>query len=185
MRKKYHREDILEKGMEIIRMQGYHNTGINDILEICGIPKGSFYNFFTSKEDFGIQVIEFYGKQYQNIARSFFTDEKFSPFQRLKNFYQSIIEINENEDYLNGCLINNLCNETAGIYDSFSKSLDIQLQGMIYEISLCIQEAQKIGEVRDDFSARELAAFIHYNAYGAHAHMKSTRSAEPLELFLD
>ena len=169
--------------MEVIRMKGYHNTGINDILNTCGIPKGSFYNFFTSKEDFGIQIIEFYGKQFQNIARSFFSDETFSPFQRLKNFYRSLIEINENEGYLNGCLLNNLSHETAGIYDAFSKSLDIQLQGMIYEISLCIQEAQKVGEVRDDFSARELAAFLHYNAYGANAHMKSTRSAEPLELF--
>ena len=54
------KEDILAKGEILLRTQGYNKTGINEILKASGIPKGSFYNFFESKEDFGLQVLAYY-----------------------------------------------------------------------------------------------------------------------------
>ena len=46
----------------MFRKLGYHNVGINDILKACNIPKGSFYNFFESKEEFAEQVLEYFGE---------------------------------------------------------------------------------------------------------------------------
>ena len=47
---KHNIDTIVKKGMRLFEQRGYHAVGINDILKACAIPKGSFYNFFDSKE---------------------------------------------------------------------------------------------------------------------------------------
>ena len=54
------RQKILEVGAEIIHLKGYNHTGLQEILQAAGVPKGSFYNYFKNKEDFGLQVIDFF-----------------------------------------------------------------------------------------------------------------------------
>ena len=51
---------ILAEGARIIHENGYNNTGIQEILIAAGVPKGSFYFYFKSKEDFGLQLVDFY-----------------------------------------------------------------------------------------------------------------------------
>ena len=55
-------DTILEIGTDLILKNGYNNVGLNKILQAANIPKGSFYYYFNSKEDFGVQVIEYYSK---------------------------------------------------------------------------------------------------------------------------
>ena len=55
-------DGILEIGADLILKNGYNNVGLNKILETANIPKGSFYYYFKSKEDFGIQVIKYYSE---------------------------------------------------------------------------------------------------------------------------
>ena len=52
------RDKLIDTGAELITQQGYNATGINAVLNACGVPKGSFYPYFSSKEDFGLAVIE-------------------------------------------------------------------------------------------------------------------------------
>ena len=54
---KHNIEDIIDKGSELFRKKGYNNVGINEILKECDIPKGSFYNFFETKEEFAEKVL--------------------------------------------------------------------------------------------------------------------------------
>ena len=58
---KYNRKDILKKGIDLMSQSGYHSIGVMEILKSMSIPKGSFYNFFDSKEAFIIEAIELYG----------------------------------------------------------------------------------------------------------------------------
>ncbi|OUS39938.1 TetR family transcriptional regulator, partial [Oleispira antarctica] len=44
------REALIEAGIEQLSRHGYHGTGIKQILDEVSVPKGSFYNFFASKE---------------------------------------------------------------------------------------------------------------------------------------
>ena len=57
---KHSRENILEGGIELFRNNGYHGTGIQHILKSLNIPKGSFYNYFKSKEEFVLEAIKLY-----------------------------------------------------------------------------------------------------------------------------
>ena len=45
------RDKLIDSGAELIAQQGYNATGINAVLKTCGVPKGSFYHYFSSKED--------------------------------------------------------------------------------------------------------------------------------------
>ncbi|HEX8874632.1 MAG TPA: TetR/AcrR family transcriptional regulator, partial [Nitrosospira sp.] len=59
-KKEFNRENLLNEGVVLLREQGYHGTGLQEILDAVNIPKGSFYNYFDSKEDFGAEVIQHY-----------------------------------------------------------------------------------------------------------------------------
>ncbi|WP_281561494.1 TetR/AcrR family transcriptional regulator [Thalassomonas sp. RHCl1] len=52
------RDIILEAGHKAITAKSYHACGLKEILDLAGVPKGSFYHYFKSKDDFGLQLIE-------------------------------------------------------------------------------------------------------------------------------
>jgi len=169
---KYQKEDIIALGSELIRKNGYHNVGINEILKICAIPKGSFYNFFSSKEDFIGQSIQLYGSKNLELICSFLNAAEASPTQRLRNFYEHVLNINDKEGCNAGCLINNLSIELAGINAPIAKVIDEQFQETIVEISRCVQAGQDLGEITQKFSALYIAEYIHAGIGGAFSRMK-------------
>lgn len=175
MNVKHNREEIIEIGAELVRRQGYHATGINDILREAGIPKGSFYNFFPTKEAFVREVLIWYAGRMQRAMQGIFAQNHLSPLARLKKFYGLVIAGNAEEGFQNGCLLNNLSIEMAGINDAIAEEADLQFNHWIDEIEVVIEEGQEIGEISNRFSARETAEFLHTSFYGAFARMKSTR----------
>lgn len=45
-RNQKHRQPIVDAAVTLFRRQGYASTGLNDIVEKCGAPKGSLYYYF-------------------------------------------------------------------------------------------------------------------------------------------
>lgn len=178
---KYQKEDIIALGSELIRKNGYHNVGINEILKVCAIPKGSFYNFFSSKEDFIEQSIQLYSLKNLDLIRSFLNTKEPSPTQRLRNFYEHVLNINHEEGCNRGCLLNNLSIELAGINPSIAKIIDQQFQEVLVEISSCIQEGQDKGEIIQKFSALYIAEYIHAGIGGAFSRMKAQNNRTYLD----
>lgn len=183
MRKKYDIDDILEKGEELLRQQGYNNTGIEDILKACGIPKGSFYNFFKSKEDFGVKALDHYGDKQYEFVSSILINPNLSPLQRLKQFYNTVIGVNVSENCKYGCLVGNLSQEMGGINDNIGLAADRNFKRIIKLIETCVAEAQEAGEVRNDFPADELADYLHTSFYGALVRSKAGQNPQPFTHF--
>ena len=57
MKRTHKRDDLIRVGRDLIVRQGFNATGLSDILTTAGVPKGSFYYYFESKEDFGLAII--------------------------------------------------------------------------------------------------------------------------------
>jgi len=184
MRKKYKINDILEQGEELFRSQGYNNTGIEDILKVSGIPKGSFYNFFKSKEKFGVKALEHYGEKQYRFAQQILTNPNFSPMERLKKLYHTTIDHYVTEDVKKGCLIGNLTLEMGGLSEDIRATADRILKMIVGLLETCIKEGQEKNEVRDDYSPCELANYLHNSFYGALIRGKSKGNKEPFDLFL-
>jgi len=174
------KEDIIRKGTELFRKQGYHNTGISDILKACDIPKGSFYNYFNSKEDFGIMVLDHYGDVQLEFMKQKLKDRDLSPVERLKSYYKTLIEINVKEDFKRGCLVNNISNEMGGFNEDLAEAADRNFMKWIDIIARVVAKGQAVNEIRNDMGALEIAEYLHGTFYGMLSRMKVTRNADNL-----
>lgn len=173
---KHNREDIITTGSELIRQKGYHHVGINEILKACGVPKGSFYNFFDSKEDFVAQSLVAYGERNGAFIRSFMEDNSKSPLERLKALYSCLIDANNSEGCKAGCLVANLSLEIGGTNEHLAQVTNEQFQQSLAPIIQCVEEGQEKGEITKDFSAAYLAEYLHAGISGAFSRMKVQRN---------
>jgi len=189
MNKKYNREDILLTGLYLIRRQGYHHTGVSDILRQSGIPKGSFYNFFRSKEDYTLQLMELYGGSIDQLLEQALEDGEPSALRRLLGFYGLMVGAYAEEEARNGCLVMNLATEASGYNDRIADTAHGIFQGWINQLAAVIAEGQEMGEIRADETPESLAEFVHTAFYGSLVRSKMQRSVDPqretMRLLLD
>lgn len=174
-------EDIIDKGTELFRKKEYNNVGINEILKACDIPKGSFYNFFETKEVFAEPVIEKYGNNSLKMIRKALSDHGISPLIRLKDFYAILIDINERDGFNSGCLINNLSSEVGGFNEQISMATNRSFTSWVKEIAKCVKEGQVKGEVIDTMSAEDIAEYLHAGISGAFSRMKVNKDRTYLD----
>lgn len=59
-----HREPIIDAAVTLFRRQGYARTGLNDIVDASGAPKGSLYHYFPDgKVSIGVAAVEEAGRR--------------------------------------------------------------------------------------------------------------------------
>src|SRR3954468_3032872 len=104
---------LLEAGTRIFLEKGYNHSGLEAILQAAGVPKGSFYYYFESKEDFGLQVINRFAECHDEAIDRSLGDHSVGPLERLRRHYDGIIERLESQSCRNGCLVGNLSQEMA------------------------------------------------------------------------
>jgi TetR/AcrR family transcriptional repressor of nem operon len=175
------KDRILAAGAQIIHLKGYNNTGIQEILDSAGIPKGSFYNYFKSKEDFGLQVIDYYVEYFARLAAGILEDGSLSPLERIRRILDWFIGFFRSKDYAYGCPIGNLAQEMGDLSPTFQARLRAAVESMASNYAKVIEEAKAAGEVGGGLDARETAGFIVSSWHGALIHMKVMKSSEPLE----
>jgi len=182
---KHQKEDILKVGYDVIRKNGYHQVGINQIIKEAGIPKGSFYNFFESKEDFAKQVIEDYGKENSIFLREYFMNSTEKPLQSLRNFYEMMIGINETDKFQSGCVVNKMSLELGRNNNSFAELLDRHFMDWIEIIAKIVQKGQDAGEITKQQTAIEIAEYLHAGMYGGFSRSSVLQSRDYLDRWLE
>ena len=176
---------LLEKGIEVLWAKGYNATSVNDIVKFADIPKGSFYFYFDSKEDFAVKALEKYFDSNFSPALEVLQNSSPSPKQRLLNFYE--FRSNMLKDKLNctmGCLGCNLSNEMS----EHSEAIRIRMAGISQfvenSIVQVVKEAQEQGEISTKFGAKQLVSFFENAGKGAMITMKEFKSSEPIDNIL-
>lgn len=166
--------------------KGYNDTGIKEITDAAGIPKGSFYNYFKSKEQFAISALDYMGQQSLHRINSNLSDESKPPIDRITEFFTDMVEKNIRElNFKQGCFIGNLCQEMADVNTAIGEKIDYIFRNFTATLSQCLSEAQRNGDIRKDYDADKLAEFIFNSWEGALMRMKASRNAQPLTAFLD
>ncbi len=172
---------LIEIGAEIIHLKGYNNTGIQEILLAAKVPKGSFYNYFKNKEDFGLHVIDYFVDYMAHVAGGILGDLSVSPLMRIRRLLQGFIELFKSKEYGYGCPIGNLAQEMGDLSPAFRERLKYALDSLagIYADALAL--AQEAGEIPRDLDIHDTARFIVSSWHGALIHMKAVKGPEPLE----
>lgn len=174
------REALINAGIEQISRHGYHGTGIKQILDEVNVPKGSFYNFFESKEAFVAELINEYSKNLLAGLNDFRVGPglNLSPVEKLRNIYQYGLQMYSNSDCQKSCLIGALAMdigpESASCQQALRKATE-QWQAIFSQI---LMEAQQAGEVRDDLSSAQLSSIYWSTWEGALMKMKVTENKD-------
>lgn len=185
MSKEKTKDLLLEAGRTTFLHKGYNNAGIESILQAAGVPKGSFYYYFSSKEDFGLAVLDRFARCYdENLDRTL-GDPAVSPLQRLRNYLESVIGRLEADDCRKGCLIGNLSQEMADQSEAFRARLEEIFEKWVDRYASCLSEAQQLGEVAPDLDTRKLAEFCLNGWQGSMLRAKTMRSVSPLRTFIE
>lgn len=176
---------VLDHGMALIMKNGYHGTGLNEILAAAKVPKGSFYHYFASKEDFGVQVIAHYIDPFIKQLNSYLEAPNLDGLGALKAYFLELIRDLESKNYEGGCLLGNLMGEIGDTSEAARAALKTAVERYRNAVESGLARAQQEGSVRRDKSARALADVLTNGWQGALLRMKIERSSKPLQEFLD
>jgi TetR/AcrR family transcriptional regulator, transcriptional repressor for nem operon len=177
------RELLLRAGLEVLTEKGFSGTGIDEILGRVGVPKGSFYHYFDSKEAFGLDLIERYGEFFARKLERQLCNQALSPLNRLRAFVDDAKDGMARHEYRRGCLIGNLGQEMGSLPASFRARLKSTFEDWETRFSACLVEAQNAGELAQDADTKQLAACFWIGWEGAVLRAKLEQSATPLEVF--
>ena len=177
------RDKLIDTGAQLISQQGYNATGINAVLKTCGVPKGSFYHYFSSKEDFGLAVIERFATTYDASLVALLEDSETPPLERLRRYFAAGRDYMHECDHATGCLIGNLGQELSGQSDTFRDALNLVFQRWEQRFVRCLQDAKARGDIATRIAPEALASFILTGWEGAILRAKTLKSVEPMEQF--
>lgn len=178
------KDRILDIGINSISKKGYNGIGIQEVLDEAKVPKGSFYHYFKSKEDFGIQVIKKHSEDSLVYINSFLEDTSLSPLERIYSFFEDVQKELVKTEFKEGCLLGNCSTELGGQKACFSTILEDEFLKMENKFSKCLEEAKTIGELKTTNSSEELASFIVNGMEGALLRMKASRNLNPIKTFV-
>lgn len=183
--KEFTRQRILDHGVSLLKERGYHGTGVQDVLAAIGVPKGSFYHYFGSKEAFGAEVIAHYIEPFIERLDYFLGRPDLSAPEALRAYFAGMIAELEREKFMGGCLLGNLIGEIADTSDVCRSALKNALHRYRDKLMEGIARAQSEGQFRLDKTAAEMADLLADSWQGALLRMKIEQSIRPLEICCD
>lgn len=178
------KQRLLEHGMAMLLRRGYHDLGISAVLDATGIPKGSFYHHFTSKEDFGLQVIDLYMSEVHAGLDACLGDESRAPLARVRHFFELTEEKYRGEGYL-GCLLGGLGQELSGVSEAFRRKVEWCFSEIARRIAHCLDLAVARRELPPGTDTRAMAELLVNCWEGAALRTRLRRDSAPLKQMLD
>jgi TetR/AcrR family transcriptional repressor of nem operon len=186
MSKQSTREHLVDVGLDLVRSAGYSATGINQILEVAKIPKGSFYHHFSTKDEFVMEVIRRYAAGEQERWERNLDDSPLSPLKKLRRYFKDMIATyGRRGGPIAGCLLGNLSLEISGQNAEIRGLLSDVFDVWQNALAKTIRESISAKELPETANADNLAALLVNGWEGAQVRAKASQSDKPLQLFFD
>lgn len=172
---------LLNTGYALIAQKGFTAVGIKQILDAAGVPKGSFYHYFASKEAFGEAIISDYFKKYKNRLDIIATQDV-SAQQKLYDYFQNWYDTQQNGCDYEKCLVVKLSAEVADMSEPMRKVLDSGYQQTILWLATQIKAGWADGSVPklDNIAAESMAKRWYFAWLGASLIAKISQTNTPL-----
>ena len=183
MPKPSHREKLLHVGMQVVHERGFGGASVRDIVQAAGVPQGSFTNHFTSKEAFGLEVIDLYLSGASEMMRQTLRNDDLPPLQRLRAYIDNGKDGLDMDSMKNGCLFGNFTAEANDCGESIRQRIVEAFAQVQAAIAYCLRAAVKAGEIAPSTDCDEVAAFMLAGLQGARLLAKAQRSPLPVERF--
>ena len=176
------RENIIEAAVEQFHSRGFNAAGVKDITDRAGVPKGSFYNHFDSKEALAVVALERYAERAQLED---LVDRSVAPLARLRGHFEQQRAQIEEHGFTRGCLLGNLGAEVADHSDILRAAVEQNLARWTELITEALAEAQQAGSLRPELDPHATARFILSAWEGTLISARADRSAAAIDSFFD
>jgi len=181
------REALIEAGIEQLSRHGYHGTGIKQILDEVSVPKGSFYNFFASKEAFVAELIGHYSQDLLDQLDQFMTGEgkDLTPIEQLRSIYRYSLKQYASHDFKKSCLVGSIATEISAESEMCRIELEKAMSAWLSFFTGIFARAQLQKLVRDDMTPNDIAA-VYWAAWeGALIKMKMSADTKPVKRIME
>ncbi|AAN57433.1 TetR/AcrR family transcriptional regulator [Shewanella oneidensis MR-1] len=184
------RQHILDIGYSLIIKQGFSCLGLAQLLKAAEVPKGSFYHYFKSKEQFGEALLTGYFEQYQVELDSLFANPQLSGFDRQMQYWQKWLHVQQDGCIDQKCLVVKLSAEVADLSEAMRLVLLKGSAGIIERLTHCIQDGIEDSSICNQ-DAQATAELLYHMWLGAslmnklgHSHVALTRALVTTESIL-
>ena len=175
------RQHILDCGQQLIAAKGFVGVGLAEILSAAGVPKGSFYHYFASKEAFGAALLDAYFDAYMTRLDTLSKHPGLTGAQRLLTYFERWIETQQSGDAAQYCLIVKLAAEIADLSDSMRHSMLAGTERILRQLAAYASAGQADGSINNPHPADELAQWLYEAWLGASLLAKLRRDRSSFE----
>jgi TetR/AcrR family transcriptional repressor of nem operon len=180
------REAILEAAAELMHLQGYQATSLDDVLRESGVGKGNFYYHFKSKEDLGYAILDqaiasFLGKTLEPC----FSDVSTPRLDQIRCFLGRVLAAQRERNCVGGCALGNLASELSDVHEGFRARLFGVFSAWRARLTQALAEAQAEGSVGSDCRPEAVAQFLVASLEGAILMTKLTKDIAVMEGCVD
>jgi TetR/AcrR family transcriptional repressor of nem operon len=173
---------ILKTGHALVQRKGFAALGLQEILAASGVPKGSFYHYFASKEAFGVALLQRYIEDYGQKLDSLLTEG--TGRARLMRYFQGWLA----EDATAGqpgwaedCIVVKLAAEVSDLSEDMRHVLSDGTEALVARLADVIRDGRKDGSLPQGAKPKALAQTLYQMWLGAALLSRLTRSSAPLE----
>ncbi len=181
---KIKRRLLIREGYKLMRKKGYQSTSIDEIVNNLKIPKGSFYYYFKNKEDFALEVLEYYSNITLRRIDKTLSDSMISPKQRIIKLYSDYIDSYTNYGgSVYGNFASNLQHDLGDKNKKITETVDNYFQEIRKIHITCLYQARRSGEIERSQDVEKLAKLIIYSWEGAILRANITKNIKSLFIF--
>ena len=156
------REQIIDIGSRLIFKQGYHGTSIKHIVDAVGMQKGSFYNYFPSKEEFIIEALEHHFQGHIIALTVELKNSTGSTVDRIMKLCRKTLGQYSPDEFSPFSFKIKVCTELKISHPEIEEVVNHSTLFMRDAIADCLSEGQEQGEIGTDINVKIIADYILY-----------------------
>ncbi|MFO0931257.1 MAG: TetR family transcriptional regulator C-terminal domain-containing protein [Planctomycetota bacterium] len=176
------RDALVERAGHLFRERGFRATSIGDVVEHTGVPKGSLYHHFPSKDELGYAVLARWRDEFRvRFLDPLLAADGPAPLERVARFLEDFVASQRSGTCRGGCPFGTLAAEMADVHEGFRARLSETFQGFADALASQLRRAQAQGALRDDADVPALATFLVATLEGGVLLAKVHRSTAALD----
>ncbi|HHJ12851.1 MAG TPA: TetR/AcrR family transcriptional regulator [Gammaproteobacteria bacterium] len=180
----FDRQQVLARAMLLFWRRGYANTSIRDLTETTRLKPGSLYGAFKNKRTLFLQALDHYFSALnQEVSTLLNTDAP--PLERIRGFFEHLLEQAKADQEAKGCLLVNTLLEIPPDDTEINRRIADMLLRIEARFCEALQEAQDRGELARDQSPNILASLLITGIFGLRIYDRVQTSAKRKKAVVD
>ncbi|MDR1396428.1 MAG: TetR/AcrR family transcriptional regulator [Desulfarculales bacterium] len=179
------KQQLIRKGTKLFTRHSFQGTGINDVLREARAPKGSFYHFFSSKENFACEVLASQARYNLSLLQEALNKTDLNYLRRILAFFKGLLDEVKKSEFRYGCLLGTIGQEMAANSESLRQAVAVGFEEQCQALAEGICKGQQAGDINKALDPQITALFIFSAMQGGILMAKVKKNDQPFQGFLD